>query len=129
MFYLSVIKPKMPSYDTKEVCRFIEGLLVRFYITADDPGSPNSMWVMEFEPSGFAKKHSHKEEHYLYVLEGICELRSKDGSTSTAEAGDSIFVPACEEHEIVNSGDSVLRMLSLMPILKGATGRSTTPCD
>ena len=124
-----ILKKFVDSVDYHVNKDDIKGLLVRFYITADDPGSSNSMWVMEFEPSGFAKMHSHKEEHYLYVLEGICELRSKDGRISTAEAGDSIFVPACEEHEIVNSGDSVLKMLSVMPILKGATGRSTTPCD
>lgn len=107
----------------------IEGLLIRFFITADDPGSPNSMWIMEFEPSGFAKMHSHREEHYLYILEGRCELKSRNGSHSVATAGDCIFVPACEEHEIINSGDSVLKMLSLMPILEKATGRSTTSCD
>ena len=124
-----IVKKREDTVDYRVSKNDIKGLLIRFYVTTDDPGPANSMWVMEFEPSGFAKMHSHKEEHYLYVLEGFCELKNKDGNLFKAEAGDCIFVPACEEHEIANSGNSVLKMLSLMPILKGATGRSTTSCD
>lgn len=123
-----LIKKSGDAEDYKVKKDDIAGLLVRFYITADDPGSPYSMWVMEFEPSGYAKMHSHREEHCLYVLEGACNLKGGDGVEYTACAGDCVFIPPCEEHEILNAGDVVLKMLSLMPIPEGASGRSTTPC-
>ena len=106
----------------------IKGLFVKFFITANDAGALNSMWIMEFEPSGYAKMHSHKEEHYLYVIEGVCTVIKPGYKDAFAEKGDCVFIASCEEHEIRNSGDSPLKMLSVMPVLKVATGRSTTPC-
>lgn len=124
-----LIKRSSDSKDYKVEKEDIDGLSVRFYITGDDPGSPYSMWVMKFEPDGYARMHSHKEEHYLYVIEGTCTVKGPDGGEYSAGAGDCVFIPSCEMHEILNPGGSVLKMLSLMPVLEGATGRSTTPCD
>ena len=106
----------------------IKGLFLKFFITAEDAGSSDSIWIMEFEPHGYAKMHSHKEEHYLYVMNGVCTVRKPGEEDLTAAEGDCIYISSCEEHEIENTGDLPLKMVSFMAILKGATGRSTTPC-
>lgn len=106
----------------------IKGLTVKFVITAEDGFPQNSFWILEFAPGGSADMHSHLEDHLLYVLEGECLCRTEDLGEETAKAGDVIHISSCELHYFKNTGKKPLKMISTMPVRKGATGRSVTPC-
>ncbi|WP_317136502.1 cupin domain-containing protein [Methanochimaera problematica] len=106
----------------------IKGLWIKFFLTSKDSPVSHSLWTMEFEPHGYAKMHRHKESHYVYVVEGRCTIRSPDGEEETIGKGDVAYVPSCEFHEFVNPDNTVLKIISFMPILEGATGKSTTGC-
>jgi len=106
----------------------IKSLNVKFVITGEDENPANSFWVLEFAPDGCADMHSHLEDHLLYILEGECLCRTESSGEITAKSGDVIYIPSCEPHYLRNTGDKPLKMLSTMPLIKGSTGRSVTPC-
>jgi quercetin dioxygenase-like cupin family protein len=88
---------------------------IRWLISKDD-GAPNfAMRMFELQPGGFTPLHIHPHEHEVFILEGkgtfICESQEHEFGTEYV-----IFVPPNKEHRFKNTGDSVLRMLCLIPI-------------
>jgi mannose-6-phosphate isomerase-like protein (cupin superfamily) len=67
--------------------------------------------IVEMEPGGFQRLHSHEPEQSYYILEGS-GLMAVDGEEKMVQAGDCIFFPSCAEHGLKNTGEGVLRYLS-----------------
>ena len=67
--------------------------------------------LVEMQPGGFQRVHSHKPEQMYYILEGS-GLMTIDNEDKQITGGDCIFIPSNSEHGLKNCGDGVLRYLS-----------------
>ncbi len=87
---------------------------VRRLISKEDGAENFAMRMFELQPGGHTPLHTHTHEHEVFVLEGrgvfVCEGQENEFSAEYV-----IFVPADKEHQFRNTGDSVLRMLCLIP--------------
>ncbi|MHC4703156.1 MAG: cupin domain-containing protein [Planctomycetota bacterium] len=77
-----------------------------------------AMRMFEIQPGGHTPLHTHAHEHELFVVEGqgifVCE-----GQEHEFGAEYVMFAPPNKEHQFRNTGDSVLRMLCLIPASAG----------
>jgi len=87
---------------------------IRWLISKEDGAENFAMRMFEFEPGGHTPLHTHSHEHEVFVLEGrgvfVCE-----GAEHELASEHVIFVPPNKEHCFKNTGDSILRMLCLIP--------------
>jgi len=75
-------------------------------------GSKNmTITLVEMEPGGIQKVHSHAPEQTYYILEGS-GMMTIDDERSPVQAGDCIFFPFYSKHGLENTGTTVLRYLS-----------------
>jgi quercetin dioxygenase-like cupin family protein len=104
-----------------------KGMNQRFVWTKSD-GCPNfAMRVMEFEPHGHTSYHEHKEEHEFFFLEGEPAFVDADGEETRLKVGDTVYVPPDEPHQLKNLGDTVMKVLCMIPILEGGDGKAPAP--
>lgn len=84
-------------------------------------GAPNfTMRLFELEPGGTTPFHSHPWEHEVFVLDGVGAVGTSEGPRPI-RAGDSIFIPGDEQHQMQSSGDVPLRFICVIPL--------QNPCD
>ena len=88
---------------------------IRELIT-DREGAPTfAMRLFEVAPGGHTPFHAHAWEHEVYILEGAGQLALADGPHPFS-AGDAVFVPPDEQHQFLNTGQTTLRFLCLIPV-------------
>ena len=85
------------------------------------------MRMMEIEPGGHISYHSHLEEHQFFFLEGEPAYIDGEGNETKVNVGETIYVPADEPHQVKNSGDTMMRMICMIPILPGGDGKFPAP--
>ena len=72
------------------------------------------MRLFELKPGGHTPLHTHPHEHEVFIVDGqgifVCEGKEHPFGPEYV-----IFVPGGEEHRFINTGDSVLRFLCLIP--------------
>jgi quercetin dioxygenase-like cupin family protein len=51
-----------------------------------------------FEPAARTHWHTHAQAQVLHVVAGAGRVQSRDGSGSALQAGDTVHIPAGEEH-------------------------------
>ncbi len=73
------------------------------------------MRMFELQPGGHTPLHAHSQEHEVFVLEGEGTFVF-EGQQHPFGAEHVVFVPPNKEHRFMNTGDSVLRMLCIIPI-------------
>jgi len=91
---------------------------IRWLISKDDGAENFSMRIFELQPGGHTPLHTHPHEHEIFVVEGegTFVFESKEHQF---EKDYVIFVPGGKEHRFKNTGDSLLRMLCLIPASAG----------
>src|SRR4030043_450566 len=96
----------------KEIKPVEESPGVKMHIVAGpDEGARNFiMRVFEIEPNSNTPFHEHSWEHEIFILEGAAAVKSRDGET-TLKPGYAIFIPAGEQHSIVNKGKETVRLI------------------
>jgi quercetin dioxygenase-like cupin family protein len=104
-----------------------KGFFARYLWSRDDDVPHFAMRMMEMEPGGHTSYHSHLEEHEFYFLEGESAYVDGKGNETNIKAGDTIYVPADEPHQIKNVGDTLMRMICMIPIFPGGDGKSPAP--
>jgi mannose-6-phosphate isomerase-like protein (cupin superfamily) len=67
--------------------------------------------LVEIEPGGHQRVHSHPPEQVYFMLEGTGAMTVGD-ETEQVTAGDCILVPSETPHGLRNTGDAVLRYFS-----------------
>ena len=67
--------------------------------------------LVEIEPGGEQRIHSHPPEQVYFILGGS-GLMSVGEQTEEVTAGDCILVPSEASHGLRNNGDAILRYLS-----------------
>ncbi len=82
-------------------------------------GNQLQMTLMSIQPDGEVGLEIHsKTDQYLQVISGTAQVemgqeKSALDFNQTARSGDGIFVPANTWHNIINTSDSVLQLLSI----------------
>ena len=91
-----------------------KGAEMRLLISKADGAENFAMRMFELQPGGHTPLHTHAHEHEAFIVEEngvfICE-----GQEYEFGAEYVIFAPPNKEHRFKNTGDSVLRMLCLIP--------------
>jgi quercetin dioxygenase-like cupin family protein len=72
------------------------------------------MRMFELQPGGHTPLHTHAHEHEVFIVEGqgILVFESQQYEFGPEYV---IFVPPNKEHRFKNTGNSILRMLCLIP--------------
>ncbi|MBN2592675.1 MAG: cupin domain-containing protein [Sedimentisphaerales bacterium] len=88
---------------------------IRWLISKEDGAQNFAMRMFELQPGGHTPLHTHPEEHEVFVLEGEGTFIF-EGQEHPLGSEYVVFVPPNREHRFMNTGDSVLRMLCIIPI-------------
>jgi len=92
-------------------------LNVRWLITKEMGANNFAMRLFEMESGGNSQLHKHPHEHEVYILEG--EGIATDGEQERKfRAGDAIFIPPNERHQLKNTGRKTAKFLCLVPYTK-----------
>ena len=102
-------------------------MFARYIWSKDDGDLRFAMRMMEFEPHGQTSYHAHLEEHQFFFLEGRPAYVDFEGNEIPLKVGDTIYVPPDEPHQIKNVGDTLMKMLCIIPILPGGDGKAPAP--
>ncbi len=87
---------------------------IRWLISKDDGAENFAMRMFELQPGGHTPLHTHPHEHEAFVVQGR-GVFVYEGQEHQFSAEDVIFVPPNKEHQFKNTGDSVLRLLCIIP--------------
>jgi quercetin dioxygenase-like cupin family protein len=87
---------------------------IRWLISKEDGAENFALRLFELQPGGFTPLHTHPHEHEVFVIEGQ-GIFVYQGQQHPFVAEYVIFVPGNKQHQFKNTGDSVLRMLCIIP--------------
>jgi len=87
---------------------------IRWLISKEDGAENFAMRMFELAPGGHTPLHTHPQEHEVFVLEGEGALIF-EGKQHPLGAEDVVFVPSNREHRFMNTGESIMRMLCIIP--------------
>ncbi|MCD6599312.1 MAG: cupin domain-containing protein [Dehalococcoidia bacterium] len=94
----------------------IPGVVMRV-IVGPDEGAPNFvMRIFEIQPQSSTPYHSHNWEHEVFILSGKGIIRGTE-TERTFHEGDAIFVAPDEHHCFTNTGNSLLRLICVIPLI------------
>ena len=100
----------------------------RFILTADDGCPRYALRLMEIGSEGYTSFHCHEEEHEMFFVEGNGIVVDENKNENTITAGDALYIPPREYHQIKNCEKNILKIICTVPIFPGKTGKETTPC-
>ena len=87
---------------------------IRWLISKEDGAENFAMRMFEIKPGGHTPLHTHPHEHEVFIVEGQGALVF-EGEEHAFSPEHVIFVPGGKEHRFKNTGDSLLRLLCLIP--------------
>jgi quercetin dioxygenase-like cupin family protein len=100
-----------PTYFNSDAA---QGIAARVVIGKDD-GAPNFyMRVFEIAPGGHTPLHTHAWEHEMFIHAGVGEVFG-NGRWNPVQAGNVVFIPGNEEHQIKNPNQEMLVVVCLVP--------------
>ena len=91
-----------------------KGAEMRLLISKADGAENFAMRMFELQPGGHTPLHAHPQEHEVFVVEGDGTFVF-EGQEHPFGAEHVIFVPPNKEHRFKNTGNSVMRMLCIIP--------------
>jgi quercetin dioxygenase-like cupin family protein len=91
-----------------------KGVAARVVIGKADGADNFCMRVFEISAGGNTPKHSHDWEHEMFIHHGEGEVYG-NGCWNRVKAGNVLFIPGNEEHQIRNSGRGKLIVVCLVP--------------
>jgi quercetin dioxygenase-like cupin family protein len=111
-------KLKVQNYRQVEGREVVPGVIMRV-VAGPEEGSPTFvMRVFEIRPGSAIPSHEHPWEHELFVISGDGIFKSGDINTSVKE-GDVVMVLPGELHSFVGTGDKILRIICVVPLVDG----------
>ena len=87
---------------------------IRWLISKDDGAENFAMRMFEIKPGGYTPLHKHQHEHEIFAIEGE-GVFVYEGKEHEFGKDYVIFVPGGKEHRFKNTGNSILRLLCLIP--------------
>lgn len=103
----------MKITDRNTSRRYRRDRITSYLLTSEDGAGARHITtsLVEMEPGGRQRVHSHATEQSYFILEGRGRVTVGDESRDVA-AGMSVFIPSRVPHGLVNTGDQALRYLS-----------------
>lgn len=86
------------------------GITVKMMVDTDLGAQLSTMFMVQYEPNGFAGAHDHPLEETYLILDGGVDARF-DGAEYRLEAGDAAFAGVGCVHEFANPGNATVRWL------------------
>jgi quercetin dioxygenase-like cupin family protein len=90
------------------------GVAARVVIGKADGARNFCMRVFQIAPGGHTPLHAHAWEHEMFVHAGVGEVFG-NGKWTPMQAGNVIFIPGDEEHQMKNTGQESLTVVCLVP--------------
>lgn len=91
-----------------------KGVTGRVVIGKKDCAENFCMRVFTINPGGFTPRHAHPWEHEIFVHSGKGQV-FKDGEWQAVTSGTVVFIPAGEEHQLMNAGAEDFTFICLIP--------------
>jgi quercetin dioxygenase-like cupin family protein len=91
-----------------------KGVAACIVVGKNDDANNFCMRVFEISAGGHTPKHSHDWEHEMFIHSGEGEIYGND-RWNPVKAGNVIFIPGNEEHQIRNYGKELLIVVCLVP--------------
>jgi len=118
---------KINNYQDVAAKELVTGVTMRV-VAGPEHGAPTfAMRLFELQPGSSTPQHSHDWEHEVFVIAGRGILRSAEGELKLGE-GDAVLVPPGEQHCFANTGNAVLRLICVVPLIGGQMP-GTPPAD
>jgi len=92
----------------------MQGVTIRWVMGANVDAPTAYMRVIEVEPGHATGYHEHHWEHQAFVLKGQGAVRQGEERTPIYE-GTCVYIKPNEIHQFINTGDSVLRFICVIP--------------
>ena len=89
-------------------------LVVRWLITKEMGAENFEMRLFEMAAGGHSPYHNHPWEHEVFILEGE-GLVVGGKEERSFKAGDIIFIPSNEKHQLKNNSEKPVKLLCLIP--------------
>lgn len=85
------------------------------WLIGEESGAPNFyLRLFEVEPGGYTPFHTHPWEHEVVILAGEGKLNAGEKSLPLEKDTFALVLPG-EEHQFVNTGDTALKFLCIIP--------------
>ena len=101
------------SYDSDKA----RGITETWLIGKTEQAKNYALRYYELEPHGFSREESHEHDHGIIVLHGEGEVQLAD-ETVAVEAGDVIYIPPNERHQLRNRGEAPLGFFCIIPAVR-----------
>lgn len=89
------------------------------WLLTKEKGMPNfELRYIEIPAGGQTSYGQHNHEHGVFIVKGNGEVKGKQSGTPYSEkleAGRAVFIPGNEEHQWINTGDSALGIICVIP--------------
>ena len=85
--------------------------LARLY---QNPDRALTFQLARIDPGGISRRHAHAWEHEMFVHAGTGEVYG-NGQWQPMAAGNVLFIPGNEEHQMRNTGQAPLIVVCLVP--------------
>jgi quercetin dioxygenase-like cupin family protein len=108
------IMPYAQAQATQFASPEAQGVAGRVVIGKNDGAENFCMRVFEFSPGGHTPKHAHAWEHEMFIHAGAGEIYDS-GAWQPVKAGNVVFIPPNQEHQIRNTGKDLLVVVCLIP--------------
>lgn len=109
---------KIQNYHQVDGIEAAPGVIMRVVAGPAEDAPTFVMRVFEIQPGSATPHHTHPWEHEVFVFEGRGTLKSSDTEIPLAE-GDAVVVLPDERHSFVNTGEDMLRMICVVPLVDG----------
>lgn len=102
------------------------GVIMRV-VAGPAEGAPNfAMRIFEIRPGSSTPAHSHAWEHEVFVVSGRGAFRGGNTEELLAD-GDTVLVMPDEPHCFVNTGDELLVLICVVPLVNGTMPGTPSP--
>ena len=109
---------KVQNYRQVDGQEVVPGVVMRV-VAGPTEGAPTFvMRVFEIQPGSAIPLHNHSWEHELFVVSGKGTLKS-DSLNTPIKDGDAIMVLPDEPHSFANTGNEILRIICMVPLVDG----------
>ena len=106
------------NVEAKDAGAGTSKLNVRWLITKEIGAKNFAMRLFEMDAGGYSPLHSHSWEHEVFILEGE-GLVVGGKEEKKFKAGDAIFIPSNEKHQLKNNSKKPVKFLCLIPYTEG----------
>lgn len=100
-----------PTHFDNEMAKGVAGRVV---IGKNDGANNFCLRVFEISPGGHTPKHTHAWEHEMFIHSGQGEIYG-NSQWNPIQAGNAVFMPPNEEHQVRNTGSNPLILACLVP--------------